>query len=700
MRRLLNTRFIQTVEATLITLFFIQALRFLIGAFYSRIASASLAISLPEAVQNQLATTPGFVLPEVVTQEITFLLYILLLPLLTLISGQLRLYRLFLILAAVITAGGRTLMVADTNITSATASALAVGGGLFYIALIARHRHAVFPYMFMLALAADQLFRAAGDTLDPSWSAEYFPVQLGLLAGGVVLSLINFGEESRSQEPERGLLTFWGGLGFGAILYLQIALLSMPNAVAGRARLDYTALVPILITVTLLPLLGIVRAFARQLIGMFDVSVRGWVWLLLTALMLVLGTRFSGVIAGVGFVVAQFTVSMIWFWLVRTQAERERNASGLWLFLGTIVFALFLMFDIFTYEYAYVRGFATNNPTVDDILNNTIVPLLRGFRGLGYAVILLAAFIAALPIVQTQKRIPWRGGDTRLQNLLRAVIVIGAAVGGAFLAQPPLVNRVAGVESIRVGTYNIHGGYSEYYALNLEEIAQTIAQSGANVVMLQEIEAGRLTSFGVDQPLWLARRLSNLGANNIGMDVRFFPTNEGLQGLAVLSNVEIVFADGEILPSIGQQTGLQRVQVRPNSDTIVTVYNTWLGLLLDSSASTIEEQEQDQQRQLDEIIAIISRHHPNRQLGYTVVGGTFNNIPDSPLIERIDNIGFSDPFAGSPIERAATLVRTGLSARVDYIWIYPEAAEGANVMPSQASDHRLAFVSISLARQP
>lgn len=692
MRRLLNTfginaQFFRTLEATLMVLFFIQALRFLIGTYYSRIASASIVTLLPVEIIPEVMSKPGFVSPTVVSQEITLLIYMAFLPIFAVLVGR---FRLFLIVATLITAGGRTLMIAETDITPAASSAIAVGGGLLYIVLISRHRPTIFPYMFILAFAADQLLRAVGNTLDPSWSTEYFPVQLLLFFISIILSFANYIADRRATRKERGLMTFWGAVGFGALLYLELALLSLPNAVAGRARVDYTLMVPILLVATLLPLLSGTRGFARQLISLFDVSVRGWVWLLLIALMLVLGTRFDGVVAAVGFVVAQFTASMIWWWMVRPQGERERNFSGLWLVFGVLVFALLVLFDTFTYEYAYVQGVATGNVTFDELANSVIVPALRGFRGLGYAVLLFAAFVASLPIILTQKRIAWRGGGTWFSNILRTAIIGGATVGATYLSTPPLIQGVANANEIRVGTYNIHGGYTEYYDFNLDGIAQTIRQSGANVVLLQEVESGRLTSFGVDQPLWLARSL--------GMDTRFFPTNEGLQGLAVLSNAEIVFADGEILPAIGQQTGLQRVQIRPAQDTIVTVYNTWLGLLLDSAGSSIEEQEQDQQRQLNEIIGIINRHHPNRQLGFTVVGGTFNNIPDSPIIQRMDEVGFSDPFAGLPIERAATLVRTALSARVDYVWIYPEIAIGANVMPTEESDHRLAFVGLSLAQ--
>ncbi|MEL6150935.1 MAG: hypothetical protein AAFR56_15010, partial [Chloroflexota bacterium] len=451
MRRLLqaagvDAQLFRILESSLLMLFFVQALRFLIGTYYSRVASASLVSFLqPEAIP-QVIDSPGFVDPAVVTQEITFLIYMLFVPVFAVFIGR---FRLFLIFAVLFTAGGRTLMVADTDISGATASALAVGGGLFYIAMIARHRPTTFPYMFLVAFAADQLFRAAGDTLDPSWAQAYFPVQLGLFFVAVILSVGNYIAQRRSSTRERGLVTFWGGFGFGALLFLQIALLSLPNAIAGRARVDYTTIVPILVIATLLPIMGSTRMFARQIIGLFDVTVRGWVWLLLTALMLVLGTRFEGIISGLGFVVAQFTASMIWWWIIRPQGERERNVSGLWIFFGVLVFALLLTFDFFTFEYAYVTNVATTIPALNDILNETVIPLLRGFRGLGFAVILLAAFIATMPIIFTQKRIAWRGGGSVFSNILRVTIIAGAAVGGGYLAAPPLVQGLANADQIR-----------------------------------------------------------------------------------------------------------------------------------------------------------------------------------------------------------------------------------------------------------
>ncbi|PJF26864.1 MAG: hypothetical protein CUN53_06220, partial [Phototrophicales bacterium] len=246
-------------------------------------------------------------------------------------------------------------------------------------------------------------------------------------------------------------------------------------------------------------------------------------------------------------------------------------------------------------------------------------------------------------------------------------------------------------ETIRVGTFNIHGGFDEFYNQDLPAIARVIRQSGANVVLLQEVEAGRMTSFGVDQPLWLARRL--------GMDVRFFPTNEGLQGLAALSNIPIAFDDGSLLTSLGNQTGVQRIQIQPEPGVVITLYNTWLSPLVEiSGAEATIEQIQDQQRQLNEIIALIAAHHPGGVLGRTVVAGTFHNVPDSPLIEQMRSFGFLDAFAGQNPEISATFIRTGLPrARFDYIWLRNLTRLGAGVMNDPVSDHRMAVTEIVIS---
>ncbi len=682
--------FLTMLEAGLIGLFFVEALRFLIGMLYSRVAGASAVTALQAA---QIPVTSAAIDPALVSTEITFLIYMIVLPAITLLVGR---FRAIIVAAAALVAISRLLMMGLGILTPTGAAALTLGGGLVYIAMIARYRAQTLPYMFIFGFAADQVIRAVGNTLDVSMTPRYLNVQIGLTVATVIISLIAFlaqraqeRDESSGISPDFGLLPFWGAIGLGGLLYLELALLALPNAIAGRANVDYTTFAPFVVAATLLPIVPAIRGRTRAFISVFDGNVRGWLWMLLIALLIILGTRLPGLVGGAALVVAQFFVSLLWWWLVRPRAERQRSFGGLWLIFGVLLFGLLVVGDNFTFEYAFVRDFAGNFA----FLNTVIPPLLRGFRGLGFVLLLMSVFLAALPMTQTQRRIPWLNTSSGLMSLLGLLVVIGVEAGTSFAVRPPVISGVRSVDQIRVATYNIHSGYDEFYNYDLESIARTIQASGANVVLMQEIEAGRLSSFGVDQALWLARRL--------GMDERFYATNEGLQGLAVLSNMQIAFDDGHLLASIGQQTGVQRVQVLPNPTDVVTIYNTWLSPLLElNSGQNITAQEQDQQRELTELYAVYIQQPCGAALGRTVIGGTMNNVPDSPLVTQMKNAGFSDPFAGLPLELGATFVRTGFDpARFDYLWTCNLPSVGAIVLPNSGSIHRLAVAGVVLNRQ-
>jgi len=675
------------VEAALLGLFFVQALRFLIGMLYTRTAGASLLAALNViGVQPLVDSAPS---QAQVNAEIAFTIAMLALPLLALLLVR---WRSVILLPVLLMVVGRVLVNQPAGISATQAAALVVGAGLMYLAFAARWRATLVPLFFVLGLAGDQLIRAAGNTLDPStFSAGYAPVQLvlSLLVAAVAITGLMWDRRiplPPRPHPRYGTIPFWGGLGIGGLLFIQLALLSLPNAIAAKAGYDYALLVPLLLVVTLLPVIPGVRGLMRSFIGNFDGGVRGWLWMLLTMLLVVLGTRLNGLLAAMALLAAQFAITLMWWWVVKPLGERDRSFGGLWLLLAAAIFALLVVADLFTYEAPYVRDFGGNL----NFLNDIIPPLLRGFQGMGLAVLILSVFLAALPMTQTRRRIPWDGG-TRGATALATGAVIAAAALGWWLARPPTIQAAPGDSTIRVGTYNIHGGADEFFTPSLNAIADTILRSGSNVLLLQEAEAGRLTSFGVDQPLWLARR--------VGMDRRFYPTVEGLRGLAVLSNVPIAYHDGTPLPGGGEPTGLQRVQVTPDPDTVVTLYNTWLTYLQEATGDmTLAEQESAQQAQLDAIFATIAGQHPNGVLGRTILGGTFNNVPDSDLLEQVRAAGFSDPFSGLPIELSATLVREGLPpARIDYVMLRNlSPAEGVLVLNSSASDHRLAVTGVDL----
>ncbi|MFN8565886.1 MAG: hypothetical protein U0703_30570, partial [Anaerolineae bacterium] len=173
--------FLTFLEAGITGLFFIQAVRFLVGMLYSRIAGASAVSALQAA---QIPITGPAIDPALVTTEAIFLLYMIALPLITLILGR---FRLLIVLAAAGVAVGRLLMMPFGILTPTGAAALALGAGLAYIAMIARHRAQMLPYMFVLGFGADQLFRAVGNTRDLSIQPGFRDIQIGLAVAAILI---------------------------------------------------------------------------------------------------------------------------------------------------------------------------------------------------------------------------------------------------------------------------------------------------------------------------------------------------------------------------------------------------------------------------------------------------------------------------------------------------------------------------------
>lgn len=682
------------LEAVLFGWLFIQALRYLVASVYSLSASAA-------ALTSPALTPPED--PAALSLALGFLGIVIALPLLAFVLGRWRWLSFFAILTSAL--ARLALTTASSPSQALIFACIVVGAGLLYLAQLIRNRAALVPYAFIFGLALDQLLRAFGNTQDLSLLPSFANIQLG-----ISLTLIGLAWLSHSlpQLPERqtgaeagmvttqGTLTLWGGIGLGAWLYLQTSLLALPNAIGGRADADYTLLVPATLAATLLPIVPALRERAKRWIAPFDSLTRGWIWLVLVALLLILGLRlprlsfgeFALPLGAACLIAAQVAIVLLLWWFIRPKEQRKTNYTPLWLMLSALIYALFVLADLFTYEYAFVRNFA---PPLD-LLNSVLPPLLRGLRGLGVALILVAAFFAVFPMIQSYQRLAWSGTARKATSGLALILIAGLSGLAAFLARPPQVVPVLNESEIRVGTYNIHHGYSERYSYDLEGIARAIQQSGAQVVLLQAVDKARLTSYGVDQTLWLARRL--------GMDRRFFATNEGMTGLAVLSRIPIVFADGVLLPSLDTQTGLQRVQIRPD-EGVITLYNTALGLLL--AGESIEQQERNQRLQLDAILSTLESHilsDYGGRLGRAILGGTFNNVPDSPLMQRLANTGFVDPFAGSNLALSATYITGEQRARLDYVWLWSESlrSSGNGVIDSPASNHRLAFVGVEISR--
>jgi endonuclease/exonuclease/phosphatase family metal-dependent hydrolase len=702
----LRQDFLRTIEAGIVGLFFVQAVRFLYATLYARASSADLVQRVADPALR--TGKPGVVELATVQGELVVLVLCLLLPLLALIIGR---WRVSFPLAVILVALGRSMAMQTADLRIPAAS-LVIGAGLLYLALTVIRRPGFFPSVLLLGFTGDQIIRALDNTWDHTWQNEYqvafggsFDIEMGVLMALVSIAVILFtilvwyverraAAIERRQEgyapPLGGQMDLWGGLALGAFLYLEFTLLGLPNAVAHWSDTSYAALVPWLLTATTLPLVPEVRGIARRFAGMFDGAWRGWLWALLLSLLIVVGRRFDGIPAAVALVITQFLAGLTLWWLVHTGLPR-RNPTGLMILVAVIGFSALAVGDYFTYDYAYVRNLADPYQNVSK--------LLRSFRNMGLGLTLIAALFMSVPMILARRRIPWRGGRATY-TFFGLTLVLTVSFGGATAAMDNIVRRPANADCLRIGTFNIHGGYSEFFDPNLDRVAELIQLNGMDIVLLQEVDTGRLASFGVDQVMWLARRLD--------MESAFFAQNEALEGIAVLSRVPITGMQGLELPSQGNQAAVMHVELDPdrlvadpNPPGRLHIYNAWLGFReAQRNGQPVPDGEQDQNIQLQTMLNWIAANHAPAWTDRIILGGTFNFGPDSPLYTALDNLGLLDPFVGLRFEDTMTVYLVdGTAARYDYLWTFNLPLTGAAIDHSaeaaNASDHRAAIVAVS-----
>src|SRR5258708_34688781 len=178
------------------------------------------------------------------------------------------------------------------------------------------------------------------------------------------------------------------------------------------------------------------------------------------------------------------------------------------------------------------------------------------------------------------------------------------------------------------------------------------------------------------------------------MQVIYFPTNEGSQGLAVLTKLPILESKGELLTSQGKQTGVQFLRLRAPDQAELDVYNPQLSLLTRSrEAGTIQDDEQMQQ--LREVFAFISENDPSLT-NRTILGGTFNSLPDSEPY-KFTGSAFIDHFVNLEADKAVTLrLVNSPPVRVAYLWLRQINPHSVGVVPVGQSTQNMAVAEIGL----
>jgi endonuclease/exonuclease/phosphatase family metal-dependent hydrolase len=244
------------------------------------------------------------------------------------------------------------------------------------------------------------------------------------------------------------------------------------------------------------------------------------------------------------------------------------------------------------------------------------------------------------------------------------------------------------LKTLRIMSYNVHGCKGMDGRISTDRIARVIARYNPDVVALQELDAGRLRSFGVDQ----AQRI----AKGLEMSFQFHPAfcNKDEQyGNAILSRYPMALIKKDALPKLWGKAFLEsRGAIWVMVDyqgTKINIINTHLSLL-----------PKEQLLQIKTLLSSDWLRHTDCS-GPIILCGDLNTVPNTPVYKEICK-RFKDSqlmlaghkpaktwFAGYPIRR------------IDHIFVTPEFCVSSiqvshTALDRLASDHLPIIIDLCL----
>lgn len=202
-------------------------------------------------------------------------------------------------------------------------------------------------------------------------------------------------------------------------------------------------------------------------------------------------------------------------------------------------------------------------------------------------------------------------------------------------------------------SYNIHHGQGEDGRFDLERLAGVIRASGADLVALQEVDAGTGRAGGVDQAAELGRLT--------GMHAVFgeaMPFDGGSYGEAVLSAWPVIAEDVIALPaSPGHE---------PRAAVFVTVSTPWGGPPITLAGTHLDHTEDEADRLAQAALLVGALSHAGRDV---VLVGDMNAEPGSAPIQTFLDAGWR---ASDPTE-APTYPSANPTKKIDWVLLAPGA---------------------------
>ena len=267
--------------------------------------------------------------------------------------------------------------------------------------------------------------------------------------------------------------------------------------------------------------------------------------------------------------------------------------------------------------------------------------------------------------------------------MLASCFVSTACAGRTNPAEGPRGNA-------KVLVYNIHAGKDAKGVDNLAGVAELVRSSGADIVLLQEVDNGTRRSGNVNQPAVLARSTGFHVAFGSALDY-----DGGKYGVAILSR-------WPILEDTLFHLHVDPPQLRaPNSHeprgALRAIIASPVGKLAVINTH-IDAQTSDHWRkqEADSVVSLVAQ--ARRLVPMVVAGGDMNSTPESAVQSNVRAGGLRDSWTDCASGDGFTYPDDKPLKRIDYLYLTGSIrCASASVIETRVSDHRPLLVDIRLA---
>ncbi|HEY0022236.1 MAG TPA: endonuclease/exonuclease/phosphatase family protein [Longimicrobium sp.] len=254
------------------------------------------------------------------------------------------------------------------------------------------------------------------------------------------------------------------------------------------------------------------------------------------------------------------------------------------------------------------------------------------------------------------------------------VLALAALLAGCATVPAPPPER-----EVTVLVYNIRAGKDLAGGENLPRVAELVRGTGADLVLLQEVDRNTQRSGPADQPAVLARLTGYSVA--FGRTIGF---QGGDYGVAVLSRWPI--RRDTLVPLLVTAPSGRTTENREQRGVLLAVVDAPGGPI--AVLDTHLDHTGDDVWRLQEIATVlrVARTEPGMPV---LIGGDLNARPESAVHEQLRGAGFRDAWEGCGEGDAMTFPASAPDRRIDYLYVDGATrCQSARVLASDASDHR------------